>query len=154
MYEGISKIFRIDGVKIMKTINKHMWKLPTSTHLRATRHTDSLDMVVLPSTDALRCHNCCIDGGTSPEYFGCTLVFGDVWEEVGFKNTHLLENDLFCLQHVKQSHWNFWGVLIYKIIEIITCTNMSTYLRSEVVTVVWIKTGVFWDVVLCQQANS
>jgi hypothetical protein len=32
-------------------------------------------MVVLPSTGASRYHNCCIDGGTSPEYFGYTLVY-------------------------------------------------------------------------------
>jgi hypothetical protein len=31
-------------------------------------------MVVLPCTGALHYHNCCIDGGTSPEYFGYTLV--------------------------------------------------------------------------------
>jgi hypothetical protein len=49
-------------------------KLPTSTQLRATWHTDSLDMVVLPSTDASYYHKCCIDGGTSPEYFGYTLI--------------------------------------------------------------------------------
>jgi hypothetical protein len=47
-----------------------------STKLRATGHADSLDMVVLPSTGASRYHICCIDGGTSPEYFGCTLVKG------------------------------------------------------------------------------
>jgi hypothetical protein len=51
-----------------------VWKLPTSTQLRATWHTDSLDMVVLPSIGASRYHNCCIDGGTSPEYFECTLL--------------------------------------------------------------------------------
>jgi hypothetical protein len=31
-------------------------------------------MTVLPFTSASRNHNCCIDGGTSPEYFGDTLV--------------------------------------------------------------------------------
>jgi hypothetical protein len=31
-------------------------------------------MVVLPSTGALRYHNCCVDGGTSPENFGSTHV--------------------------------------------------------------------------------
>jgi hypothetical protein len=61
LYEVLSKIFRTDA-------------LPTSTQLRATWHTDLLDMVVLPSTGALRYHNCCIDGGTSPEYFGYHLV--------------------------------------------------------------------------------
>jgi len=45
-----------------------------STQLRATWHTDLLDMVVLPSTDASRHHNCCIDGSTSPENFGYYLV--------------------------------------------------------------------------------
>jgi hypothetical protein len=70
MYDGISKIFRTDAVKIIKIINKRVWKLPTSTQLRATCHTDSLDIVVLPSTGDLHYHNCCVDGGTSPEYFG------------------------------------------------------------------------------------
>jgi hypothetical protein len=31
-------------------------------------------MVVLLSTGAPRYHNCCIDGGTSPEYFGYLRV--------------------------------------------------------------------------------
>jgi hypothetical protein len=31
-------------------------------------------MVIVPSTGASRYHNCCIDGGTSPEYFGYNLV--------------------------------------------------------------------------------
>jgi hypothetical protein len=37
-------------------------------------------MVVLPSTGASHYHTCCVDGGTSPEYFGYTLVhwFGHV----------------------------------------------------------------------------
>jgi len=35
-------------------------------------------MVVLPSTGASRYHNCCRDGGASPEYFGSHLVFGFV----------------------------------------------------------------------------
>jgi hypothetical protein len=57
------------------TPNKCVWKLPTLTQLHATWHTDSLDMVVLPSTGALRYHNCCIDGGTSLEDFGYHLVY-------------------------------------------------------------------------------
>jgi hypothetical protein len=32
-------------------------------------------MVLLPSTGVSRYHNCCIDGDTNPEYFGCTLVY-------------------------------------------------------------------------------
>ena len=56
------------------TPNKRVWKPPTSTQLCATWHTDSLDMVVLPSTGASRYHNCCIDGGTSPENCGYHLV--------------------------------------------------------------------------------
>jgi hypothetical protein len=56
------------------TPNKRVWNLPTSTQLRVTWHTDSLEMVVLLSTGASRYHNCCIDGSTSSEYFGCTLV--------------------------------------------------------------------------------
>jgi hypothetical protein len=34
----------------------------------------SLDMAVLPYTGALCYHNCCIDGGTSAEYFGYLLL--------------------------------------------------------------------------------
>jgi hypothetical protein len=51
---GKSKIFRTDAVQIIQIINKRLWKLPTSTQLRATWHTDSLDMVVLSSTGASR----------------------------------------------------------------------------------------------------
>ena len=58
------------------TPNKRVWKLPMSTHLRATWHTDSLDMVVLPSAGASCYHSCFVDGGTSPEYFGSHLVHG------------------------------------------------------------------------------
>jgi hypothetical protein len=67
-YEGVSKIFRTDAVKIINLTIKRVLKLPTSSQLRATWHIDSLDMVVLPSTGASRYHNFCIDGGTSPEY--------------------------------------------------------------------------------------
>jgi hypothetical protein len=73
-YEGVSKIFRTDAVKIINLATKRVWKLPTSTQLRATWQTDSLDMVLLPSTGASRYHNYCMDGGTSPEYFVYTLV--------------------------------------------------------------------------------
>jgi hypothetical protein len=73
-YEEVSKIFRTDAVKIINLGTKLVWKLPTSTQLRATWHTDSLDMVVLPCTRASRYHNWCIDGDTSPEYFGYYLV--------------------------------------------------------------------------------
>jgi hypothetical protein len=73
-YEGVAQIFRTDAVKIINLATKRLWKLPTSTQLRATWHTDSLDMVVLPSDGASRYHNCCIGSGTSPEYFGYTLV--------------------------------------------------------------------------------
>jgi hypothetical protein len=52
------------------TLNKRVLKLPTSTRLGSTWHTDSLDVVVLPSTGASRYHNCSVDGGTSLEYFG------------------------------------------------------------------------------------
>jgi hypothetical protein len=74
LYEGASKILRTDAVKIVNLTTKHVYKLPTFTQLRATWHTDSLDMVVLPSTGTSRYHNWCIDGGISPEYFGYTLV--------------------------------------------------------------------------------
>jgi hypothetical protein len=45
-------------------------KLPISTQLRPTWHTESLDMVVLPCTGASCYHSCWMDGGTSPEYLG------------------------------------------------------------------------------------
>jgi hypothetical protein len=72
--EGVSKIFRTDAVKIINLTTKRVWKLTTSTQLRAIWHTDSLDMVVLPSTGASRYHYGCVDGGISPEYLGHTLV--------------------------------------------------------------------------------
>jgi hypothetical protein len=68
--------------------NRHMsrtrlqinaYELPTSTQVRATWHTDSLYMVVLPSTGASRYYNCCIDGGTSPEYFENHLVYNNIF---------------------------------------------------------------------------
>jgi hypothetical protein len=65
-------MFRTD-VKIKNLTIKRAWKLPTSTQLRATWHTDSLYMAV-PLSGASRYHNCCIDGGISPEYFGHPLV--------------------------------------------------------------------------------
>jgi hypothetical protein len=70
LYEDVSKIFRTDPVKFINLTIKRVWKLPTSTQLHVTWHTDSLDMVVLPSNGASRYHNYCIDGGTNPEYFG------------------------------------------------------------------------------------
>jgi hypothetical protein len=72
-YEGVPKIFWTD-IKIINLTTKCVWKLPTSTRLRATWHTDSLDLVRLQSIGVSRYYNCCIDGSTSPEYFGYTLV--------------------------------------------------------------------------------
>jgi hypothetical protein len=57
--QGCIKIFWNDTVKIINLTTKCMWKLPTSTQLRVTWHTDSLDMVVLQSTGASRYHNRC-----------------------------------------------------------------------------------------------
>jgi hypothetical protein len=83
---GLSKIFRTDAVKIINLTTKGVQKLPTSIQLLATWHTDSLDMVVLLSTGASCYHNCYIDDGTGPEYFGYTLVC-----LVGFKcHVHLI----------------------------------------------------------------
>jgi len=56
------------------TSYKRVWKLRNSTQLRATWHTDSIDMVVPPSTGASRYQNWCRDGGTSPENFWYHLV--------------------------------------------------------------------------------
>jgi hypothetical protein len=33
-------------------------------------------MTVLPHTGASRYHNCCMEGGTSPKYFGFTIESG------------------------------------------------------------------------------
>jgi hypothetical protein len=44
--------------QITDTPNKCMWKLPTSTQICSTWHTETLDMVVLPSTGASHYHNC------------------------------------------------------------------------------------------------
>jgi hypothetical protein len=41
VYIGQSKIFRADAVQIINITTKRMWKLPTSTQLRAIWHTDS-----------------------------------------------------------------------------------------------------------------
>jgi hypothetical protein len=73
-YPGLSKIFRTDAVRIINLTTKRVWKLPTSTQLIKTWHTDSLDTVVIPFTGASRYHIFCSDGGTSPQYFGLTLV--------------------------------------------------------------------------------
>jgi hypothetical protein len=75
----VSRNSRTEAIAKYTTPNKRVWKLPTSTQLRATWHTDSLDMIVLPLTGASRYHNCCIDGGTSPEYFGYTLVYTRIY---------------------------------------------------------------------------
>jgi hypothetical protein len=63
-YKGVSKIFRTDAVKIINLTTKRVWKLSNVHPASATWHTDSLYMVVLPSTGASRYHDCCIDGGT------------------------------------------------------------------------------------------
>jgi hypothetical protein len=94
-YEGVSKIFRSDAVKIINLTTKRVLKLPTSTQLCATWHNDSLDMVVLPYTGASRYHNCCIDGGTSPEYFRYTLVCEAVLlSDIG---NHWVKKNIFTL---------------------------------------------------------
>jgi hypothetical protein len=61
LYEGVTINSRTEAITKYTTPNKRVWKLPTSTQLLATWHTDSLDMVVLPSTGASCYHNCCID---------------------------------------------------------------------------------------------
>jgi hypothetical protein len=76
-YEGVSRNSRTEEIAKYTTPNKRVWNLPTSTQLRANWHTDSLDVVVPPSTGASGYHNCCIDGDISPEYFGYNLVYRD-----------------------------------------------------------------------------
>jgi hypothetical protein len=73
-----AKIFWTNAAKFVNFTTKRVWKLRASTQLRAAWHTDSLDMLVLPSTGASRYHNCCIDGGISPEYFRYNLVYCNV----------------------------------------------------------------------------
>jgi hypothetical protein len=74
LHEGVSRNSRTQGIAKHTTPNIRVSTLLTSTQLRATWYTDSLDMVVLPSTGTLRYNNCCTDGGPSPEYFVNTLV--------------------------------------------------------------------------------
>jgi hypothetical protein len=74
LYECVPIIFRTYAVEFINLTTKRGWKQPASTQLRATLHTDSLDMVVLQSTGASCYHNCCIDSCTSPEYSGYSLV--------------------------------------------------------------------------------
>jgi hypothetical protein len=66
--------FRIDAAQIVKTVNKRVCNLATSTQVRATCHTDTLEMAFIPPTGVSRYHNSCIDGGASWEYFGYLLV--------------------------------------------------------------------------------
>jgi hypothetical protein len=76
------------------TPNKRVRKLPTSTQPRETWHTDSLDMVVLPSNGASRYHKCCVDGGSSSEYFGLTSYY-TIYKYIFFLSVVLT---LFALQ--------------------------------------------------------
>jgi hypothetical protein len=56
------------------TPNKRKWKISASTWMREILYTDSQDMLVLPSTVALRYYNCCTDGSTSPGNYGYHLI--------------------------------------------------------------------------------
>jgi hypothetical protein len=64
-------------------------------------------MVVLPSTGASRYHNCCIDGGTSPEYFGYSPVL------------HILSVSVALgIQHAKRMrllYCHLWAARLYNI---------------------------------------
>jgi hypothetical protein len=57
-----------------KNHKPHQWTRVKTSHVHPTWHNDSLDMLVLPSTGASHYNNCCIDGGSSPEYFGKRYV--------------------------------------------------------------------------------
>jgi hypothetical protein len=85
-FEIVTKIFWNYTVKIINFNTQHMQKMPMSTQLCATWHTDSLDMVVLTYTGASCYHNCCIDGDTSPEYFGYTMVSWNPLAKLSQKN--------------------------------------------------------------------
>jgi hypothetical protein len=74
LYESASTIFRTDAVKIINLTTTRLLKLPTSTQLRATWHTDSLDNGSPTYTGTSCYYNCCLDGRISPEYFGYSLV--------------------------------------------------------------------------------
>jgi hypothetical protein len=77
-------------------------------------------MVVLPSTGASRYHNCCIDGGTIPEYFGYSLVCAD------FTNCAADQADNFAAQDACQTSSMTQDV--YKTSDLITqfivCTDL------------------------------
>jgi len=93
------------------TPNKHVCKLPTSTQLHATWHTDSLDMVVLPSAGASCYHNCCIDGGTSLENFGYHLI---LWLVSDHSHAH------HCSYHLLEDI-AYWSTCLH-----VTCLSFST----------------------------
>jgi hypothetical protein len=67
IYEVVSNILQTDAVNFINLTTKRVRKLPTSTQLRVTWHTDSLDTVVLSPNGVSRYHNYCIDGCTSPQ---------------------------------------------------------------------------------------
>jgi hypothetical protein len=107
VYTGNTTVYpKYSAVQIIK-INKRVWKLPTSTQLRACWHIGSLDIVFLLSTGASRYHNCCMDGGTSPEYFGYPSYwffyldkrFSLIKQSVGFCFSVFVANTVqeFCL---------------------------------------------------------
>jgi hypothetical protein len=80
--------------------------MPTYTQLRANWHTDSLDMLVLPSTGASRYHNCCIDGGNRPEYF--------FWIHPSYI--------IFSYQSIEQMIWN-----VFSWVEVISLGYRKAY---------------------------
>jgi hypothetical protein len=133
-HEGVSKIFWIDAVKIINLTTKHMWKPPTSIQLRPTWHTDSIDMVVLPSTGASCYHNCCIDGSTvqnildKPSYIVVqmhylwyhhseTSALQAAWIAMSKEKTYRTDHNAYTCNHMahKDFHlqlqlWSTWRV--------------------------------------------
>jgi hypothetical protein len=92
-------MFRNDAVQIINLTTSHMWKLPTSTQLRATWHTVSLDMVVLPCISDSLYNNYCIGSGTSPEYFRYTLICDKV-SPCKERSKHVVESNLYEVQKI------------------------------------------------------
>jgi hypothetical protein len=117
-----------------------MWNLPTSTQLRATWHTDSLDMVVLPSTGDSRYHNCCIDGGTT--LLHVSVSWGSHREASCIKSiTHWL---LLLQLYTEKYNWHSSSRLIQNICKKLCLGKFFIIFKNIVNTLlIWISFFVF-----------
>jgi hypothetical protein len=98
----------------MKTTNIYLWKLPTSTYLRATCHTDSLETVVLPSTDASRYHKL-LYRCTKCLYLGPMFVFFSTCSTSPSSSCtpHYIPNYSSSLDLCSYECWHFSDKLCY-----------------------------------------